>query len=278
MAIKKFKPTSNANRNRSGSKFTDITTNKREKTLSSSLNKRAGRNNLGRITTRHQGGGHKRQYRVIDFKRTKDGIPGRVASIEYDPNRTANIALIHYVDGEKRYILAPKGLEVDQMIESGKDADIKVGNALPLENIPIGTVIYNVELKPGRGGQLARSAGAEAQILGREGKYSLVRLASGEVRLILSTCSATIGQVGNLEQAIIISGKAGLSRWLGKRPSVRGLSMNPVDHRHGGREGNAPIGLKPPVSPWGKPTVGYKTRKRSKESNKYIVRERRRKK
>jgi len=278
MAIKKFKPTSNANRNRSVSKFTDITTNKREKTLSSSLNKRAGRNNLGRITTRHQGGGHKRQYRVIDFKRTKDGIPGRVASIEYDPNRTANIALIHYVDGEKRYILAPKGLEVDQMIESGKDADIKVGNALPLENIPIGTVIHNVELKPGRGGQLARSAGAEAQILGREGKYSLVRLASGEVRLILSTCRATIGQVGNIEHELIISGKAGRSRWLGKRPSVRGLSMNPVDHPHGGGEGHAPIGLKSPVSPWGKPTVGYKTRKRSKQSNKYIVRERRRKK
>jgi len=278
MAIKKFKPTTNANRNRSVSDFADITTDKPEKTLLSPLHKRAGRNNQGRITTRHQGGGHKRQYRIIDFKRNKDGIPGRVATIEYDPNRTANIALIHYADGEKRYILAPKGLEVGQVVESGENADIKVGNALPLGNIPVGTVIHNVELKPGRGGQLARSAGAEAQILGREGKYSLVRLSSGEVRLILTTCRATIGQVGNIEHELILIGKAGRSRWLGKRPAVRGSVMNPVDHPHGGGEGRSPIGLESPVSPWGKPTLGYKTRKRSKPSNKYIVRERRRKK
>src|SRR5690625_5632652 len=234
MAIKKFKPTSNATRNMSVSDFAEITADKPERNLVSAMSKRAGRNNQGRITTRHHGGGHKRKYRLIDFKRNKDGIPGRVATIEYDPNRTANIALIHYVDGEKRYILAPKGLDVDQMIESGKDADIKVGNALPLENIPIGTEIHNEELKPGRGGQLARCAGAEAQILGREGKYSLVRLASGEVRLILSTCRATIGQVGNIEHELVVIGKAGRSRWLGIRPSVRGLVMNPVDHPHGG--------------------------------------------
>jgi len=278
MAIKRFKPTTNANRNRSVSTFSDITTDKSEKALLSPLYKRAGRNNQGRITTRHQGGGHKRKYRMIDFKRNKDDIPGRVATIEYDPNRTANIALIHYEDGEKRYILAPKGLEVGQYIISGEHADIKVGNALPLGNIPVGTIVHNVELKPGRGGQLARSAGADAQILGREGKYSLVRLTSGEVRLILATCRATIGQVGNIEHELVIGGKAGRSRWLRKRPSVRGLVMNPVDHPHGGGEGHSPVGLESPVSPWGKPTMGYKTRKRSKPSNKYIVRERRRKK
>src|SRR5690606_216941 len=229
-----------------------------------------GRNNQRRQTVRHQGGGHKRQHRIIDFKRNKDGIPGRVATIEYDPNRTANIALIHYVDGEKRYILAPKGLQVGQMIESGENADIKVGNALPLANIPVGTIIHNVELKPGNGGQLARSAGAEAQILGREGKYTLVRLASGEVRLILSTCRATVGQVGNVEHELVRVGKAGRSRWLGKRPAVRGSVMNPNDHPHGGGEGRAPIGRKSPVTPWGKPTLGYKTRKRNKPSDKYI--------
>jgi len=278
MAIKKFKPTSNATRNMSVLDFAEITNDTPQRTLVSSMSKSAGRNNKGRITTRHKGGGHKRKYRVIDFKRNKDGIPGRVATIEYDPNRTANIALINYADGEKRYILAPKGLKVGQVIESGTQADIKLGNALPLENIPVGTVIHNVELKPGRGGQLARSAGSEAQILGREGKYTLVRLASGEVRLILTTCRATIGQVGNIEHELILVGKAGRSRWLGKRPSVRGSAMNPVDHPHGGGEGRSPIGLKSPVSPWGKPTLGYKTRKRSKPSNKYIVRERRRKK
>jgi len=230
MAIKKYRPTSNGRRNMSVLDFSEITTDKPEKSLLAPLSKRGGRNNQGRQTVRHQGGGHKRQYRIIDFKRNKDGIPGRVATIEYDPNRTANIALIHYVDGEKRYILAPKGLQVGQMIESGENADIKVGNALPLANIPVGTVIHNVELKPGNGGQLARSAGAEAQILGREGKYTLVRLASGEVRLILSTCRATVGQVGNVEHELVRVGKAGRSRWLGKRPAVRGSVMNPNDH------------------------------------------------
>lgn len=274
MAIKKFKPTSNGRRNMSVSSFTEITTDTPERTLLAPLSKRAGRNNQGRITVRHQGGGHKRQYRLIDFKRNKDGIPGRVATVEYDPNRTANIALVHYADGEKRYILAPKGIQVGQVVESGAEADIKTGNALPLENIPVGTIIHNVELKPGRGGQLARSAGAEAQILGREGKYTLVRLASGEVRLVLSTCRATIGQVGNIEHELIRVGKAGRSRWLGKRPAVRGSVMNPNDHPHGGGEGRSPIGMPSPLSPWGKPTLGYKTRKRNKPSNKYIVRKR----
>ncbi|GGB49531.1 50S ribosomal protein L2 [Lentibacillus populi] len=274
MAIKKFRPTSNGRRNMSVSDFAEITTDKPEKSLLSPLYKRGGRNNQGKLTVRHQGGGHKRQYRIIDFKRDKDGIPGRVATVEYDPNRTANIALIHYADGEKRYILAPKGLKVGQQVESGKNADIKLGNALALQDIPVGTVIHNIELKPGNGGQLARSAGAEAQILGREGKYSLVRLASGEVRLVLSTCRATIGQVGNLEHELIRVGKAGRARWLGKRPTVRGSVMNPNDHPHGGGEGRAPIGRKSPMSPWGKPTLGYKTRKRNKPTDKFIVRKR----
>ncbi|WP_042225487.1 50S ribosomal protein L2 [Oceanobacillus manasiensis] len=274
MAIKKFKPTSNGRRNMSVSDFAEITTDTPEKSLLSPLYKRGGRNNQGKLTVRHQGGGHKRQYRIIDFKRDKDGIPGRVATIEYDPNRSANIALINYADGEKRYILAPKGLKVGQKIESGVDADIKVGNALPLANIPVGTIIHNIELKPGRGGQLARSAGAEAQILGREEKYTLVRLASGEVRLVLTTCRATVGQVGNLEHELIRIGKAGRSRWLNKRPTVRGSVMNPNDHPHGGGEGRAPIGRKSPMSPWGKPTLGYKTRKRNKPTDKYIVRKR----
>ncbi|MBC5638554.1 MULTISPECIES: 50S ribosomal protein L2 [Ornithinibacillus] len=274
MAIKKFKPTTNGRRNMSVSDFAEITTDQPEKSLLAPLPKRGGRNNQGKLTVRHQGGGHKRQYRIIDFKRDKDGIPGKVATIEYDPNRTANIALINYADGEKRYILAPKGLQVGQVIESGESADIKVGNALPLANIPVGTVIHNIELKPGNGGQLARSAGAEAQILGREEKYTLVRLASGEVRLILSTCRATVGQVGNLEHELIRVGKAGRSRWKGIRPTVRGSVMNPNDHPHGGGEGRAPIGRKSPMSPWGKPTLGYKTRKRNKASDKYIVRKR----
>lgn len=274
MAIKKYRPTSNGRRNMSVLDFSEITTDKPEKSLLAPLSKRGGRNNQGRQTVRHQGGGHKRQYRIIDFKRNKDGIPGRVATVEYDPNRTANIALVHYADGEKRYILAPKGIQVGQVVESGAEADIKTGNALPLENIPVGTIIHNVELKPGRGGQLARSAGAEAQILGREGKYTLVRLASGEVRLVLSTCRATIGQVGNIEHELIRVGKAGRSRWLGKRPAVRGSVMNPNDHPHGGGEGRSPIGMPSPLSPWGKPTLGYKTRKRNKPSNKYIVRKR----
>lgn len=277
MPIKKYKPTTNGRRHMSVNLQAEVTTDQPEKSLLEPLHKKAGRNNQGRITVRHQGGGHKRHYRVIDFKRDKDGIPGRVATIEYDPNRSANIALINYNDGEKRYILAPKGLKVGQEIESGPDADIKVGNALPLTNIPVGTVIHNIELKPGRGAQMVRSAGAEAQVLGKEGKYVLVRLRSGETRLILSTCRATVGQVGNIEHELVNVGKAGRSRWLGKRPVVRGSAMNPSDHPHGGGEGRAPIGRKSPVSPWGMPTVGYKTRKKNKDTDKYIVRRRRKK-
>lgn len=276
MAIKKFRPTTNGRRDMSVSNFSEITIDEKEKSLSSSNKRQGGRNNKGRITVRHQGGRHKRKYRYIDFKRNKDGVPGRVATIEYDPNRSANIALINYIDGEKRYILAPKGMEVGQIIQSGTDVDIKTGNALPLGNIPIGTIIHNIELKPGRGGQLSRSAGTDGQILGRDGKYSLVRLASGEVRLILTTCRATIGQVGNIEHELLTIGKAGRSRWQGKRPTVRGTVMNPIDHPHGGGEGRTPIGRNSPLSPWGQPTLGYKTRKRNKQSNKYIVRERKR--
>jgi large subunit ribosomal protein L2 len=238
------------------------------------LSKTAGRNNQGKITVRHHGGGHKRKYRIIDFKRTKDGIPGNVATIEYDPNRSANIALINYADGEKRYILAPKGLKVGDKVVSGPDADIKVGNALPLENIPVGTVIHNIELKPGKGGQLVRAAGAQAQLLGKEGEYVIVRLNSGEVRKVLKVCRATVGSVGNEDHELVSIGKAGRSRWLGKRPEVRGVVMNPVDHPHGGGEGRAPIGRKSPMSPWGKPTLGYKTRKKKKASSQYIVRPR----
>ncbi|PRO64605.1 50S ribosomal protein L2 [Alkalicoccus urumqiensis] len=274
MAIKKYKPTTNGRRFMTSLDFQDLTTDTPEKSLLAPLSKKAGRNNQGRISVRHQGGGHKRQYRIIDFKRDKDGIPGRVATIEYDPNRSANIALINYVDGEKRYILAPKGLKVGQEIMSGKDADIKLGNALQLKDIPVGTVIHNIELRPGKGGQLVRSAGAEAQVLGREEKYVLVRLRSGETRLILGTCRATVGQVGNLEHELVTIGKAGRSRWMNRRPTVRGSVMNPSDHPHGGGEGRAPIGRPSPVSPWGQPTLGYKTRNRNKESNKYIVRRR----
>ncbi|WP_130860881.1 50S ribosomal protein L2 [Gracilibacillus phocaeensis] len=274
MAIKKYRPTTNGRRGMSVSDFAEITTNQPEKSLLAPLSKRGGRNNQGRLTVRHQGGGHKRKYRIIDFKRDKDGIPGKVATIEYDPNRSANIALVNYADGEKRYILAPKGVKVGQEIESGPNADIKPGNALALADIPVGTIIHNVELKPGRGGQLVRSAGAQAQILGREGKYALVRLSSGEVRLVLATCRATVGQVGNLEHELISIGKAGRSRWLGKRPTVRGSVMNPNDHPHGGGEGRAPIGRKSPMSPWGQPTLGYKTRKRNKPTDKFIVRKR----
>ncbi len=274
MAIKKFRPITNGRRHMTVSDFAEITTDKPERSLIAPLHKRGGRNNQGKLTVRHQGGGHKRHYRIIDFKRDKDGIPGRVATIEYDPNRSANIALINYVDGEKRYILAPKDVKVGMEILSGEGADIKPGNALALKDIPVGTVVHNVELKPGRGGQLVRSAGASAQILGREEKYTLVRLTSGEVRLVLSTCRATIGQVGNLQHELISIGKAGRSRWKGKRPTVRGSVMNPSDHPHGGGEGRAPIGMPSPVSPWGKPTLGYKTRKRNKPSDKYIVRRR----
>ena len=238
MAIKKYKPTSNGRRNMTSSDFSEITTDKPEKSLLAPLKRKGGRNNTGRTTVRHQGGGHKRQYRVIDFQRRKDGIPGRVATIEYDPNRSANIALINYVDGEKRYILAPKGL-VSWSIQScqARNADIKVGNALPLENIPMGSTIHNIEMKPGKGGQLVRSAGTSAQLLGREDKYVIVRLQSGEVRMILATCRATIGQVGNEQHELINIGKAGRSRWMGKRPAVRGSVMNPNDHPHGGGEG-----------------------------------------
>lgn len=274
MPVKKYKPTSPARRSMSVSTFEDITTNVPEKSLLAPLSKKAGRNNQGKITVRHQGGGAKRKYRIIDFKRNKDGIPGRVATIEYDPNRSANIALIHYVDGEKRYIIAPKGLKVDDVITSGAGSDIKVGNALPLENIPVGTVIHNIELKPGKGGQLVRAAGTEAQLLGKEEEYVTIRLSSGEVRRVLKVCRATIGSVGNGDHELVKLGKAGRARHMGKRPEVRGVVMNPVDHPHGGGEGRAPIGRKSPLSPWGKPTLGYKTRKKNKASNKYIVRRR----
>ncbi|WP_209811059.1 50S ribosomal protein L2 [Ammoniphilus resinae] len=274
MGIKKYKPTSAGRRQMTVSTFEEITTDQPEKSLLAPLNKKAGRNNQGKITVRHQAGGHKRQYRIIDFKRTKDGIPGRVATIEYDPNRTANIALINYADGEKRYIIAPQGLKVGDVIESGPDADIKVGNALPLANMPVGTTIHNIELKPGKGGQMVRSAGASAQLLGRDGEYAIIRLTSGEIRKVRLECRATIGQVGNLDHELINIGKAGRNRWLGNRPTVRGSVMNPVDHPHGGGEGRAPIGRKSPLSPWGKPTLGAKTRNSKKESSKYIVRRR----
>lgn len=274
MAIKTYKPTSNGRRGMTVSDFSEITTDKPEKSLLRPLTKKAGRNNQGKLTVRHRGGGHKRQYRLIDFKRDKDGIPGRVATIEYDPNRSANIALIHYADGEKRYIIAPKGLTVGMEVMSGPDADIKVGNALPLANIPVGTYIHNIELKPGKGGQLVRAAGTSAQVLGKEGKYAIVRLASGEVPIILNTCRATVGQVGNEQHELITIGKAGRSRWLGIRPTVRGSVMNPSDHPHGGGEGKAPIGRKSPMTPWGKPALGYKTRKKNHPTDKYIIRRR----
>jgi large subunit ribosomal protein L2 len=272
--VKKYKPTSPARRSMSVLTFEEITTNVPEKSLLAPLSKKAGRNNQGKITVRHQGGGAKRKYRIIDFKRNKDGIPGRVATIEYDPNRSANIALIHYVDGEKRYIIAPKGLKVNDVITSGVGSDIKVGNAMPLENIPVGTVIHNIELKPGKGGQLVRAAGTEAQLLGKEEEYVTIRLSSGEVRRVLKVCRATVGSVGNGDHELVKIGKAGRARHMNKRPEVRGVVMNPVDHPHGGGEGRAPIGRKSPLSPWGKPTLGYKTRKKNKASNKYIVRRR----
>lgn len=253
------------------STFDEITTDRPERSLIESLPKRAGRNHQGKITTRHRGGGHKRQYRIIDFKRNKDGIPGRVATIEYDPNRSSRIALIHYVDGEKRYIIAPVGLKVGDMIHSGVGSDIKVGNAMPLSAVPVGTVVHNVELKPGKGGQLARAAGAEAQLLAKEGDYAQLRLSSGEVRMVRIECRATIGQVGNLDHENVNYGKAGRKRWLGIRPTVRGVVMNPNDHPHGGGEGRAPIGRKSPMSPWGKPTLGKKTRKKNHRTDKYIV-------
>jgi large subunit ribosomal protein L2 len=272
VAIKKFKPTTNGRRNMTGSDFSEITKTTPEKTLLDSKSSTGGRNAYGHMTVRHRGGGHKRQYRVIDFKRNKDDVTAKVIAIEYDPNRTANIALLHYTDGVKAYILAPKGLEVNTVIESGPEADIKVGNAMPLSNIPDGTQIHNIELKPGKGGQLVRSAGASAQVLGKEGKYVLVRLQSGEVRMILATCRATIGVVGNEQHSLINWGKAGRNRWRGKRPTVRGSVMNPNDHPHGGGEGKAPIGRPSPLSPWGKKTAGKKTRNVNARSSKFIVR------
>ena len=274
MAIKIYKPMTNGTRGMTKLVNDEITKSTPEKSLVVTLKKNGGRNNQGRITVRHRGGGAKRKYRIIDFKRDKDGVVGTVASIEYDPNRTANIALIQYADGEKRYIIAPKGLKVGNKIESGENADIKVGNSLPLGNIPEGTVIHNIELKAGKGGQLARSAGSSVQILGHEGKYTLLRLTSGEVRKVLSTCRATIGEVGNEDYSLVNIGKAGRKRHMGIRPTVRGSVMNPNDHPHGGGEGRAPIGRKGPVTPWGKPALGYKTRKNKKASDKLIVRRR----
>lgn len=271
MAIKIYKPMTNGQRGKSTLKNEEITTNKPEKSLLVTLTKTGGRNNQGVTTARHIGGGHKRKYRIIDFRRNKDGIVGTVTSIEYDPNRSANIALITYTDGEKRYIIAPKGLKVGMKIESGAQADIKVGNCLPLENIPEGTLVHNVELKPGKGAQMARSAGSSVQILGREGKYVLLRLMSGEVRKVLGTCRATIGEVGNEDHELVSLGTAGRKRHMGIRPTVRGSVMNPNDHPHGGGEGRAPIGRSGPMTPWGKPALGYKTRKNKKQSTKYIV-------
>ncbi|AEE97325.1 50S ribosomal protein L2 [Mahella australiensis] len=271
MGIKKYKPTSPARRFMTVSTFDEITKEVPEKSLLKPLPKKSGRNVYGRITVRHRGGGNKAKYRVIDFKRDKDNIPAKVAAIEYDPNRSANIALLHYVDGEKRYILAPLGLNVGDTVISGEGADIKPGNALLLKDIPVGTGIHNIELTPGKGAQMVRSAGAEAQLMAKEGDYAHVRLPSGEVRLVRLNCRATIGQVGNIDHENIKIGKAGRKRHMGIRPTVRGVVMNPVDHPHGGGEGKAPIGHPGPLTPWGKPTLGYKTRKKHKYSDKYII-------
>ncbi|CDA23229.1 50S ribosomal protein L2 [Mycoplasma sp. CAG:611] len=273
MAIRNYKPTTNARRGMSTLINDEITTNKPEKSLLAPISKKAGRNNQGKITVRHQGGGEKRKYRIIDFKRNKFGIEGTVASVEYDPNRSSNICLINYADGEKRYILAPKGIKVGMKVISSENADIKIGNALPIANIPVGTTVHNVELKPGKGGELARSAGSSVQILGREGNYVLVRLTSGEVRKVLGTCLATVGEVGNEDYGLVKLGKAGRKRHMGIRPTVRGSVMNPNDHPHGGGEGKAPVGRSGPMTPWGKPALGYKTRKK-KASDKLIVRRR----
>lgn len=273
MAIRNYKPTTPGRRKMSALVNEVITTSTPEKSLLVTVKKNSGRNNQGKITIRHQGGGVKRKYRIIDFKRNKLNVPGKVASIEYDPNRTANIALINYADGEKRYIIAPKGLEVGATVESGEKADIKVGNALPIMSIPVGTMIHNIELRPGKGGEIARSAGTSAQILGREGNYVMIRLSSGEQRKVLGTCYATIGVVGNEDSSLVKVGKAGRKRHMGIRPTVRGSVMNPNDHPHGGGEGRAPIGRKAPMTPWGKPALGLKTRKK-KQSDKFIVRRR----
>ena len=274
MAIKTFKPMTNGTRGMSKLVNTEITKDTPEKSLVVTLKKNGGRNNQGKITLRHRGGGAKRKYRIIDFKRNKDNVVGIVASIEYDPNRTSNIALINYADGEKRYIITPKGLKVGDRVESGVSTDIKIGNSLELGNIPEGTLVHNVELKAGKGGQMARTAGSSIQILGREGKYTLLRLTSGEVRKVLSTCRATIGEVGNADHELVSIGKAGRKRHMGIRPTVRGSVMNPNDHPHGGGEGRTPVGRKGPVTPWGKPALGYKTRDNKKASDKLIVRRR----
>ena len=274
MGIKKYNPTSPGLRGMTVSTFEEITTDKPEKALTVTLKKHAGRNVRGKITVRHRGGGTRAKYRIIDFKRNKDDIPATVKSIEYDPNRSANIALVCYADGEKRYIIAPNKLKVGDVIVSGPDSDIKVGNALPIANIPVGTIIHNIELKPGKGAQMVRSAGNGAQLMAKEGNYAQVSLPSGEDRMVRINCRATIGEVGNIEHANIQIGKAGRKRHMGWRPTVRGSVMNPNDHPHGGGEGRAPIGRKGPVTPWGKPALGYKTRNKHKDSNKYIVRRR----
>ena len=274
MAVRKYKATTNGRRNMSVLTYDELTGSAPEKSLLVSLSGKGGRNNKGQITVRHHGGGEKRKYRIIDFKRNKDNIPGKVATIEYDPNRSANIALINYVDGEKRYIIAPKDLEVGSMIMSGENVDIKVGNSLPLANIPVGTMVHNVELHPGHGGQLVRAAGASAQILGREERYVLLRLTSGEVRRVLANCRATVGTVGNIDYSLVNIGKAGRTRHIGVRPTVRGSVMNPNDHPHGGGEGRQPIGRKSPMTPWGKIALGMKTRKTKNKSNDLIVRRR----
>jgi large subunit ribosomal protein L2 len=275
MAIRRYKPTSPGRRFMSVSSFDEVTKTEPEKSLLAPLTKKGGRNNNGRITTRHQGGGHKRRYRIIDFKRVKDGVPATVAAIEYDPNRSARIALLHYADGAKSYILAPSGLKVGARLESGPQADIRPGNALPLRNIPTGTLVHNVELKPGKGGQMARSAGSGIQLVAKDDGYGVLRLPSGEMRRVPLTCRATVGQVGNVDHQNVTVGKAGRSRWLGKRPAVRGSAMNPVDHPHGGGEGKSKGG-RHPVTPWGVPTLGKRTRRKHKESDKLIVRGRRR--
>ena len=274
MGIKVYKPTSPARRNMSVSTFEEITTDTPEKSLLAPLNKKAGRNDNGKITVRHRGGGEKRKYRIIDFKRNKDGVPAKVATIEYDPNRTANIALINYVDGEKAYILAPVGLTVGETVMNGETAEIKVGNCLPLANIPVGSQIHNIELYPGKGGQLVRSAGNSAQLMAKEGDYATLRLPSGEMRYVRIECRATIGTVSNLTNEIVNIGKAGRKRHMGFRPTVRGSVMNPNDHPHGGGEGKAPVGHPGPLTPWGKPALGYKTRKHKKYSNRFIIKRR----
>ncbi len=273
MAVKTYKPTSPGRRGLVGPAFEEVTRFSPERSLLTPLRKRGGRNFRGKITVRHRGGGHKRRYRLIDFKRDKHGVPAQVASIEYDPNRSARIALLVYADGEKRYILAPLGLRVGDQVKSGPDAEIRVGNTLPLRNVPLGTLVHNIELQPGRGGQMVRAAGTSAQLLAKEGAYVTLRLPSGEMRMVLDRCMATVGQVGNVDHSNIRLGKAGRKRWLGIRPTVRGSAMNPNDHPHGGGEGRAPIGMPSPKSPWGKPTLGKRTRGR-KLSDKYIVRRR----